>query len=810
MWLSGLVLGGRGQQVWVGWCAASEGFRVLLYTWALKYSTGVIRACGVSVVVVALSIASHTLEAAELPKHGLGRVVHVACLKHTDTPVTRKAFCLEWVNLLNAQVSPYYQLVSDGSASFTFELAPYQLNAPPWDATRWIQIPWATTTNQFHLSRLQEGHWQIIDQFIDFTTVNALLIISAGDGFFGQAPGSPFQPSRSTLMAPAWPVGEGGEVSINGQWNRLVSVVLAGESNSRNSPDPLDMDIVAAIVSHEFGHLYHFRDRYFLPWQYPGVNPRDYASGYSEMGATSTGNPHFTSIEKHWMGFAGPSTAPQSVVNEGSNLVAYDLVVPTKVNPPAQSVSLLRIPIEGSGATIESFRGYTVEARIRDTTGPLKDWVAQTGVVVTFFDHTLDGNQVIRIMDDPDLPGNLAEAALEVADVIEDQAYGVRIEVAAAIADGFRVRVTNTIPGGLQPDVSIRNWNQDGQLTWTTPDIWIDRESNGFNVFDADGTDAPAIRLNTSLPEQKNRVHFRVVNLGSANAQNYSASAFFAAPGINQGSWQQIGNPKPIPNLSAYGGVFSDHFEWVLPDSFAGGLPHACIKIVITGPGADANDANQIAQENIFEYETIHESPWHPRGRVITVTNTSTSYGAYVGMQVFDLPVGWAVALEPRNFFLNPSQTKGVNFMISPAGPPELPASGYDAGYVARVKAWANITHIVNGDSAASQTGGVTAQIRLTEVTSTSLTVVSAGTGVAVLKTCTTRTGSVPVSGRRIGLQYWKGGTVKWSHATTPTSGCVVFNLESLASGVWSAKGFLSGGGVDGSSTSVTKTFAVN
>lgn len=68
----------------------------------------------------------------------------------------------------------------------------------------------------------------------------------------------------------------------------------------------------------------------------------------------------------------------------------------------------------------------------------------------------------------------------------------------------------------------------------------------------------------------------------------------------------------------------------MLPDGFANGEPHACVKIEISSDASDLDLGNNLAQENIFSIETIHASPWHPRGRLITVTNPSAKLPAHV------------------------------------------------------------------------------------------------------------------------------------------------------------------------------------
>jgi len=747
--------------------------------------------------------------AAAPPKLGLAKPVHVVCVHFDVAPAPRKATCQDWVDELNREVSAWYDAVSDHRESYTFMRAPIQANPiDPPPLNDWFELVYPP--NGFYLNTLSNDILPPIDNVIDFSAIDHLVIISAGPEAFGQSVHTS-RPDDGVLGTWDVHVDEGREFDLaespgNFRPYRRMAIALLGENQAS---DPLFLQESSAILVHEFGHLHGHPDRY-ASYILDGSG-RDFGTGYTPMALQWSGqinalNVHYLAFEQHWMGFAADA-APWLEVPMNPMPQEFDLVWLTNASPPAGHLSMLTIPVDGNGQSFATFRGYTVEARERNTTSIVSDSVLQQGVVVTYVDAAEpDYSRRLKVVDDPDHPADLWNAAFEVGDRFEDLGRGVTIEVIQQLATGYRVRIGRTTPGTLRPDASITPWTANG---WETPDIWIDSPVNGWGTFSSpDGNrDAPAVRASPSDPQIGNRVYYRVTNRGMATAQNNTVRLFYAAPGIAQTSWTQVGGSQPLGAIAPGASTVGYFDGWVLPDGFANGEPHACVKIEITSDASDLDLGNNMAQENIFSIETIHASPWHPRGRLITVTNPSAKLPAHVIMHVKGLPPGWAVRVSPQGFALDPLKTQVVDFVLYPAGSPAHPAPFFDPGTLAKVSLSAQLDYATVPSVVA---GGVTAWLRLTEITSTTLAVTSAGKS-ATLKACVTRTaGSQPVGNAAVGVLYWKGGTSAWAWGTTAATGCASIDTPAAGGlGAYTARAFYAGAGINGSSRSATVNYTL-
>src|SRR5215472_4065294 len=82
----------------------------------------------------------------------------------------------------------------------------------------------------------------------------------------------------------------------------------------------------------------------------------------------------------------------------------------------------------------------------------------------------------------------------------------------------FYVRIQYGFPPPGRPDPSIIPW---GNPPWTTPDIWIDSQLNGWGVYRyADGT------RDDAWVNHDNRVYVRIRNLGTAPASNVHVTVY--------------------------------------------------------------------------------------------------------------------------------------------------------------------------------------------------------------------------------------------------------------------------------------------
>jgi hypothetical protein len=521
-----------------------------------------------------------------------------------------------------------------------------------------------------------------------------------------------------------------------------------------------------------------------------GSTSRDYITGYDVMGLTGEPffNVHFLAHPQARLQFMGDAASPITVLK--NTMRDIDIVPPAYATSNSALRSVIRLPMETS-FSLQNFRGYTVEARDRSVAN---DGVLQNGVVVTWVDPFVGAGRDLLVVDDPDHPVNLSEAALEVGDVFEDLARGVRIEVLSTIPwpGGYTVQVANVQPSDMKPDPRITPWNN----RWESVDIWIDSPTNGFDTYASPegNRDRPAVRSQASSPEIVNRFYFRIHNDGFTDAKNVQIKGYYALPGMGQSAWTLVG--QTTFGSIAPGGDVTSYFNWVVPD----GIPdaHACLKIEIQDDASDLNLANNLAQENVFEFETVQNSPWHARSQQLLVENPDTKRLAHVRVDVENLPDQWAVRIWPESFVLAPGASQQVDFTIYPGGPPAKPSDGYEAGYIAQTPVVAYATY---ENMEPVVIGGVTARTRLTLPTKLTLDVIDAMTGGAVLGGCLSVDG-MPLPNRSIGVQIANAKKADFLYANTDQRGCYQVTLSRLMPGAWQAEAFYEGMDAYGSSRS--------
>jgi len=584
---------------------------------------------------------------------------------------------------------------------------------------------------------------------------------------------------------------------------------LAMIFEQRVNPTQNGITTPSMFAIHELSHWFGFPERYE-----PILNgnlDRTPATGFSPMGYSSldSGRAHHIGYDRFRQGFMDQGTPALTVPKNTQpvvttvDLVPIDLAPP--LNGPLQS-SLILVPTEQSA---DGFVGYTVESRV---TGPtFGDIVYENGAIVSFVDTRNRAD--IFIMDDPNdnqpSVGN-TRLAYEANDVFQDATRGVRIEVKAPVIPGTgatQILVTNTTPSQMKPDLEIRQWDE---RFWATPDIWIDRppflnppdRADDLQGPDPYGNrDTPGVATNPTI---ENRIYFKVRNGGAATAFNAVVKAYFSMPGIGQGlsDWQPVNPGDQGVSFSQInpGQEVTGYLHWTVP---AGTMPdgHACVKVVIqplaTG---ELSLENNIAQENIFRFETNKNSPWHSRSRQILVRNPSATEVVRVAMDTSALPTGWAAKLLPSTFSLAPGSSQLVDYAIYPAGPPGKPASDAPPGFVSKTNITAYGFFSTGG---VRVLGGVQSQLALINLTTTSLTLVSKTATSMTVKGCVSGVGGTPIAARIVAFQAAYQTNHAWASGTTNSSGCVQLQIYGLLSGkTYQVVAHHSGTGMYGSSKS--------
>jgi hypothetical protein len=737
--------------------------------------------------------------------------VAVICVKFANLSTTRMPTCQAWVDQLNAEVGAWYNRVSDGRASFRFVLPPLSpgVSAPSgyWFQLRRNSPPPTGNGDFFGVSTFEQDVIPVVDPFLDFTRIDRMIVIDNDPGLGANSTGdywaNPLEYPK--LATGAFSTQEGGEERWETspgtfELKRRISAIQMHEAHDSGSSE---IQLTSGVIHHEIGHWNHHPERYGSVAL--NGSSRDPVTGYSPMGLQwpATYSVHFLGYEQTRMSYVDKAAPPVWVAKGTTRDV--DLVWLTLPNAPAGTASMIWVPINGAGSDFAIFQGYTIEARQTDTQSALGDRPLKPGVVVTRIDPVnFSVNQSAWVVDNPSYPNDLFHAALGLADVFQDPSRGVTISVTHTISNGLHVRVSNLIPtADCQPDARITPWNQD----YWTPDIWVDSPTNGYNSYaSTDGNrDQPALRADPADPVIVNRIYYRIWNDGVVPLQNAKVIVSYTAPGIGQTNWTVLGT-APV-SATASGASLSGYFDWIVPDDFNGGEPHACIKVDIQPNGPDLNAANNSAQENIFQFETIHSSPWHARSQTITVTNPDKTQDANIDMDALGLPNGWAIRMLPTHFVLKAGATEKVDFIIYPGGSPDEPSVGYDPGYIGRTKIFARAYY--EGATPKQLTlGGVEAWTKLTEPTNGSLSVLKASSGGISLRACL-KSNVGPVPSALVAVNYWSGKSSSSIYATTGNDGCASLSAPAILSGSWSARSFYAGQGIYGSSVSQRLTFKV-
>lgn len=742
-----------------------------------------------TLLAVSLGSTSTPARGAAIDHIGLDQSVLILCVKFNDLTSTRMATCQDWADLLNTQINDFYGRATGGKTSFLF--SPPNLGASfPGD---WLPLDIPSDTS-FYVWNVQNLVINAANQAdVDFSNFDRLLVITNSTGFFGQANQSGTYP----LV-----VENGGETKkVNGQssqWTRNMSVVMIHEHNAGTGP----YDFIASAIAHELGHnlgvLVHYGGIVL-----GGDETRTLVTPWSIMGETFAHTKHFFAYSKENRDWFDGGVAKTVPIPDGTDIDETHDIVPHSIIAPLASdqAHLVKVPIQEGGP----FAGYLIESR-KDQN---HDWLTEPGVIISFVDERIGGVPVpYLVMEDPDFPDdeNLNRAAYEVGDRFEDSGRGIAIEVVTSNSGtSWDVRVERDSSINLRPDPSIQRW---GAPPWETPDIWIDSEKNGYGTYaylDASGNpegngDRPFfVPGGNAGPGEGNKVYFRISNDSDADATNVGVSVFWGVPRADSAdiNWNRIGWTV-LPLVPGKDSVVS----WV------GWAPqtskHTCLRVEIQDDPFEDTTYNNVAQENIWDFETKQSSPWHMISETVSVVNPSETEELQVYMTVDDLPDQWAYDTDPQNFSLAPGQQQAVTVDVYPGGDPNgAESEGYLAGQIERptVTAWVPFE-----DTWVPYAGG---ELRTRLVNGTTLGLIAPATATVGFDTPISGELAPAVAGEKVAVLVTGPATRKMLYLTTGPEGVYSTTLPFDRGGSWQLIALYDGLGEWGSSESTTATIEV-
>lgn len=300
------------------------------------------------------------------------------------------------------------------------------------------------------------------------------------------------------------------------------------------------------------------------------------------------------------------------------------------------------------------------DPQIYDENIPVNGAPQEGGVVVTkvFTDVVMNNQQMrfvtlmhdVKVLKQGDVSVDPARA-LKLT-VVNDQVVNrplvcrVRVEWAQSIADD---------PSGAF-DLRIDPW--DG--SYQTPDIWIDRIPFGSfdNTLDAEGR--PHGNGDKPRPGEINQFWARVHCDGAVGATNARVTFYsITPPGVgDNGNWSPI-QTKTIPSINADGHA-DVSVNWVPVIG-----QHTCMKVAVEQQLGEITGGNNLAQENIFDFEAPASSV--PKPVVISVAVRNPLKDCTIALlSVSGVPEGFKAYFPHAWIWLDPLEERRLDLVVIP------------------------------------------------------------------------------------------------------------------------------------------------
>jgi len=223
-----------------------------------------------------------------------------------------------------------------------------------------------------------------------------------------------------------------------------------------------------------------------------------------------------------------------------------------------------------------------------------------------------------------------------------------------------RIRVewaqpTQPTPNGTF-DLSITPWDS---ATWSTPDIWIDR--NPFSTYDrADAAGTPIAGGDDPRVGETNLVRARLHNDGTQVATNVEVTFYVVfPPGVgDNGSWTPL-TTVTVPTLNANSQT-TIQANWI---PVVG--QHTCLQVVIVPETGEVAISNNKAQENVFTFLPASHSVPEAVELPISVRNPLEKY-ALISLAITNVPGGFYVYTPHRSVFVGPLGERHLELLVVP------------------------------------------------------------------------------------------------------------------------------------------------
>lgn len=301
---------------------------------------------------------------------------------------------------------------------------------------------------------------------------------------------------------------------------------------------------------------------------------------------------------------------------------------------------------------------YYVEARTNTAGGP-DDVLPEEGVLLYYVNENIrQGEGPVRIIDDVVGTLPLSDAALENGDSKSPAGTGLTATVQAGTGIADRNIQISYDPPETDNDVNIRV----GDPSWTSSDIWVDSQKNGF---DEDMGRTPMDRGNHPVTGEVNRIYVRVHNPGPGDAYDFTIFVRVSEPYHTVGGAADFNTYVGqifVPRLRPQDSPFVDYVEWTPVED---GDPHSCISVKIPNVFNDVNVNNNRAQQNVQEVASSQASPYEIVTYHFGFTNPEDNQELFY-FRAEGVLDGWVAQLNPRNALLSANQRIECTLTIEP------------------------------------------------------------------------------------------------------------------------------------------------
>jgi hypothetical protein len=489
--------------------------------------------------------------------------------------------------------------------------------------------------------------------------------------------------------------GVGGDLATTGPWPFRTVI---GERFLTVSIQPMEERVpsIPAAFAHGFGHQMGMVDLF----AYPNVTfPRPFATGWDNMVLPLTGV-HPTVWSKQLASWVTKLGAKIEFIGRPLRGTTYSqkgipLVAQTDAGP-GKNVAIALGLTPGVGSFNDETAFYFIEAREKvGADVGLPDKLPDEGVLVYYVNTKIpQGQGPLIVRDHNPSTKELDDAALQVGDKEIPAGTGIEISYSGKTKDLTGTKHLIDIDYTPPPkgyDVSIAT----GDPAWTSPDIWVDNQSDGF---DEESGREPTDRGDVAIGLEENRIYARVTNAGDAEAFDVEVAFFLSEPYHTVGGESDFTYliSKVIEHLGP-GETKTVFIPWlpVIND------PHTCVKVVLRRLIDDTNAANNAAQQNLVVKWSTSHSPYRPVDFSFQVTNPDPT-PKLVYFRADQVPAGWNKQLVPEKVLLDPNEKFTGTIRLTP--PPDAPnCKQHDIA----ITAWTPTSHTI------SRMGGTTVRMNL-------------------------------------------------------------------------------------------------